>query len=84
MSPFEIVCGALLLFSCLLIIFVVLIQESKDQGMSSAITGGSSDSFYGKNGKNTKDAKIGRFTKIAGFIFFAATLAVNIAAVYVK
>ena len=84
MSPLEIACGVLLIIACLIIILVVLIQDKKDQGMSSAISGAGNDSYFGKNSKNTKDAKINRFTRTAAIIFFAATLAVNIAAVYAK
>lgn len=84
MDAIHIVSGILLLISCFVIILVVLIQDSKDQGMTSAITGASNDSFYGKNSSNTKEAKLNRLTKVAAIIFFAGTLAVNIFAVYVK
>lgn len=84
MNALQIVSGILLLISCLIIILVVLIQDSKDPGMTSAITGASNDSFYGKNSSKTRDAKVTRFTRVAAIIFFAATLAVNIAAVYMK
>ena len=50
--------------------------------MTSAITGSSNDSFYGKNGGNTRDAKLAKFTRVAAFLFFAITLLVNILAVY--
>ena len=84
MGTIQIISGILLLISCLFIILVVLIQDSKDPGMTSAITGSSNDSFYGKNGSSTKDAKLAKITKVAAFIFFAATLLVNIIAVYKK
>ena len=84
MSAIQIISGILLIISCLVIILVVLIQESKDQGMSSAITGSSNDSFFGKNGQKTREAKLARFTKVAAFIFFAATLLVNILATHAK
>ena len=84
MDLIQIISGVLLIISCLVIILVVLIQESKDAGMTSAITGASNDSFYGKNGGKTREAKLAKFTKLAAFIFFAATLLVNILAVYKK
>ncbi len=80
----EFIAGALLAVACLVIILVVLIQDSKDQGMSSAITGSTNDSFFGKNGRKTKETKIATFTKISAFIFFAVTLAVNIISVHMK
>ncbi len=84
MSTLQIVSGVLLLISCLIIILVVLIQDSKDPGMTSAITGSSNDSFYGKNTSRTHEARMTKFTKGAAVVFFVATLVVNIAAVYIK
>jgi len=84
MNTIQIVSGVLLFISCIFIILVVLIQESKDPGMTSAITGSSNDSFYGKNTSRTKEARLTKFTKFAAFLFFAATLAANLAAVYIK
>lgn len=80
MSVLEIISGVLLLLSCLCIIIVCLMQESKQQGMSGAITGGANESFYGKNSGRTREAKLARFTKIAAAVMFVATLVVNIAA----
>ena len=77
MSVIEIVAGALLIVASLVIILVVLAQDTKEQGLTSAIGGGYNDSFYGKNGSNTKDAKL-RLTRISAILIFVITLAVNI------
>lgn len=79
MGIVEIVMGVLLLLSCLIIVVVVLMQDSKDQGLTSAIGGGASDTFFGKNESRTKEARLNRWTRFAAFLFFALTLAVNIA-----
>lgn len=79
MGPVGIICGVLLILASLVIILVVLVQDTKDQGgLTSAIGGGSNDSFYGRNGGRTKEAKLNRLTRIAAVFFFVATLAVNI------
>lgn len=78
MSVIEIVAGALLIVASLVIILVVLAQDTKEQGLTSAIGGGYNDSFYGKNGSNTKDAKLNRMTRISAILIFVITLAVNI------
>lgn len=78
MSVIEIVAGALLIVASLVIILVVLAQDTKEQGFTSAIGGGYNDSFYGKNGSNTKDAKLNRLTRISAILIFVITLAVNI------
>lgn len=78
MSGIEITAGILLILASLVIVLIVLVQESKEQGLTSAIGGGSNDSFYGKNSSRTRDAKLSRFTKVAAVVFFIVTLMVNI------
>jgi preprotein translocase subunit SecG len=79
MSTAEIVMGIILLICCLFIIILCLSQDSKAQnGMTSAITGASSDSFYGKNEGRTKEAKLLKATKYSLILFFVLTLALNI------
>lgn len=78
MSTLEIISGILLLISSIFIIVVTLLQESKQQGMNSAIGGGSNDSFYGKNSGRTREAQLIRVTRIMAIIFFVVTLLVNI------
>ena len=74
MSVAEIVMGIILLLCCLVLIILCLSQDSKAQNsMTSAITGASSDSFYGKNEGRTKEA-----TKYSLILFFVLTLAINL------
>ena len=74
MSPIQIILGVILILISIVIIILVLKQESKAE-LSGAIAGGSSsDSFFGKNKKRTKEAKLGRLTVIIGSIFGALTL----------
>ena len=85
MKIFEVICGAVLLLSCALIIIFGLMQDQKqDQNMTSAITGGSYDSAYSKNEGNTKEAILKRWTKWLMIIFFVITLVVTIVPVYLK
>lgn len=65
MSGVEIIAGILLILASLVIVLIVLVQESKEQGLTSAIGGGANDSFYGKNSGRTRDAKLSKFTKVA-------------------
>ena len=60
-----------------IIIILVLLQESKQQGLSGAISG-AADTFFGKNKGRTMEAKLVKFTKIAGWIFFILALASSI------
>ena len=78
MSIIEIAAGILLALASLVIILVVLVQDSKDDGLTSAIGGGYNDLFYGKNTGNTRDAKLNRLTTTCTVILFIVTLAVSI------
>ncbi|MBR4622643.1 MAG: preprotein translocase subunit SecG [Ruminococcus sp.] len=78
MGTAEIVAGILLIIAGLIIIMVVMAQESKEQGLTSAIGGGSNESFYEKNTGRTRDAKLSKFTRNAAIVLFLVTLAVNI------
>lgn len=78
MSVIEICAGVLLALVSVIIILVVLVQDSKDDGLTSAIGGGYNDSFYGKNTGNTRDAKLNRLTRNCAVILFIVTIAVGI------
>ncbi|MBR6982400.1 MAG: preprotein translocase subunit SecG [Ruminococcus sp.] len=79
MSVLEIIGGIVLLIVSVIIILICLAQEQKSQdSMTAALTGASSDSFYGKNEGRSKEAILNKITRALGIILFIATLAVNI------
>ncbi len=78
MSTLEIVAGIILILCSVIIILVVLAQDTKDDGLTSAIGGGYNESFYENNMSRTKDAKLSRFTKVAAALIFIITLAMNV------
>lgn len=83
MGIVEIIGGAVLLVTCIAIIILCLAQESKSQdSMTSAFTGASSDSFYGKNEGRSREAVLAKITRTAGIILFIVTLAVNIIPIF--
>ncbi|MBQ3841554.1 MAG: preprotein translocase subunit SecG [Ruminiclostridium sp.] len=81
MTVIEIIFAILLILSCVFIVAVVLMQESK-QGMSNVISGGSSDNYFQKNSGRTKEAKLARATKLAAVVLFVVAIAVNLITVY--
>lgn len=83
MNVFEIISGALLLVACIILVVLVMLQEGKDRG-TQALTGGSSDSYLGKNSGRTLDAMLGKITKYAAIAFFVLTLVVSIFTVYMQ
>ena len=81
MGVIEIVSGIVLILCSIFIVVITLMQSQKQQGMTSAIQGSNNDSFYGKNGQNTREKALERLTKIVAVVFFVVTIAANIIAV---
>ena len=72
MFALKIIVGIVYLLVCLGLILLVLLQESKSEGVS-AITGGA-DSIFGKGKTNTKEGFYSRMTVVLSIAF--AVLAV--------
>ena len=56
----DIVIGIILIASAIFLIVAVLLQSGKDKGLSGALSGSSSDTFYGKNKGNQQPLSGGR------------------------
>ncbi|HAE51880.1 MAG: preprotein translocase subunit SecG [Ruminococcus sp.] len=85
MSILEIIGGAILLVVCLAVIILCLSQEQKSQdSMTAALTGASTDSFYGKNEGRSKEAILNKITRFLGIVLFVVVLAVNIVPIFTE
>jgi preprotein translocase subunit SecG len=85
MNIFEIIGGIILLVLCISIIVICLMQEQKSQdSMTAALTGASSESFYGKNEGRTREAILAKITRTLGIILFLVVLAVNIVPLFIS
>lgn len=73
MTALQYVLAILVIIVSLIIIALVMLQESKQQGLSGAI-GGAAETFFGKNKGRTMEAKLAKFTKITGAVFFVLAL----------
>ncbi len=73
MEWYEILIGILLVITSIAIVILVLMQQSRRAGLSGAISGGA-ETFFGKNKSNSLEAKLSRFTKILGVVFFVVAL----------
>lgn len=62
----------------LALIILALIQSKDDAGLSSTITGSSSNNFFEKNKGRTKEGKQKRWTIILGIVFAILTIALGI------
>lgn len=83
MTPLQYVLGALLIVSSVMIIIVVLLQESKNAGLSGAIAGGA-DTFFGKNKGRTIEQKLVKVTKVISIMFFVLVLVANLLLLFYK
>lgn len=74
MSALEIVLGVFLILASVLIIAIVLMQKSREGGLSGAIAGGS-DTFFGKNKGRTNEARLAKMTRYIAIVFFILAFA---------
>lgn len=77
MTAWEFILGGVLIVLSIVLIVLVLLQQSKQQGLSGAIAGGS-DTFFGKNKGRTNEAKLNKMTKILCAVFIVLTLATTL------
>lgn len=62
----------------LALVILTLIQSKEDAGLSSTITGSSTDNFYEKNKGRTKEGKQKRWTIILSVVFVILTISLGI------
>ncbi len=62
----------------IVLIILSLIQSKEDSGLSSTITGSSTNNFFEKNKGRTKEGKQKRWTIILSIVFAILTIALGI------
>lgn len=82
MTVVQIVFSIVLIILALLIVVLVMGQEGNQQGLSGAISGGSSDSFFGKNKGRTDEAKKVFLTKVLAGVFILLVLVASIVTMF--
>ena len=77
-DTFRVFLMGLFILVCIFITVIVLMQESKQNGLSGAISG-AADTYWGKNKGRSMEGKLVLFTKIlaVAFIVIAAILNIN-------
>ena len=83
MTPLQIALSITIILLSVVITILVLLQESKEQGLSGAISG-AAETFFGKNKGRTMEAKLEKFTKIAGVLFFVLALVSSLLVLFGK
>ena len=74
----AIVKGILIAVYIIVAIILTLMQTKDDAGLSSTITGSSTNNFYEKNKGRTKEGKLKRWTIILSIVFAVLTIALGI------
>ena len=77
----EIVRGiltAIYIVVALVVIVIALTQTKDDSGLSSTVTGSSTNNFYEKNKGRTKEGKQKRWTIILAVVFVILTISLGI------
>ena len=77
LNIFNYILMAILLACAGFLVVAVLLQKTKEDGLSGAITGGA-DTFYGKDSANHGDVVLKKWTRIVGVIFAVCVLIVYI------
>ena len=76
MVALKIILGIIYLLICLALIILVLLQDSKGDGVSAL--GVQSDSFFNKNKGGSKEVFLGRMTVVLGIAFAVFAIATTI------
>ena len=63
---------------CIAVTILAMMQSKDDAGMSSTITGSSTNNFFEKNKGRTREGMLKRWTIISGIAFVVVTIALSI------
>ena len=63
---------------CIALTIMAMMQSKDDAGLSSTITGSSTNNFFEKNKGKTREGKLKRWTIILGIAFVIVTIALSI------
>ena len=78
MQVIKIILTVILFIICFAFTALALIQSKEDAGLSSTITGSSTNNFFEKNKGRTKEGKQKRWTIILGIAFFIVVIVLSI------
>ena len=61
---------------CIALVIVVMLQESKSNGLTGTV-GGMADTYWGKNKGRSMEGKLVKWTTILAVVFFVLTVVLN-------
>ncbi len=81
MGALKIICTVLYILICVAIVVIVLMQDSKSEGLSAAITGGAaSNSYCSKNKGRSKEGMMAKATLVLAALFIVLSIVLNLSA----
>lgn len=83
MEIYEIILGAVLILTSIILVVIVLMQESRSAGLSGAIAGGA-ETFLGKNKGRTIEDKLVKITKYLAIAFMILALVSTLIVLFIK
>lgn len=78
MEALKIICTIIYLLVCVAIIVIVLMQDSKSEGLSGAIAGGAGNSYWAKNKGRSKEGMLSKITIILTVVFIVLSVVLNL------
>jgi len=83
MSTLEYIFGGILVVVSWIMIAVVLFQKERAR-TNQNVFDDSAETYYGKNSKFSREARMERFTKISAALFFLLSIAISAIIVFTK
>ena len=74
----QYVLGVILFLLAIFLVIVVLKQTGKEKGLSGTISGGSTETYFGKAGGNKKEKTLSMLTIIGSVVFVLVAIALTI------
>lgn len=77
MEALKVICTIIYLLVCAAIVVIVICQDSKSEGLSGAIAGGSGSSYWSKNKGRSKEGILSKITIILAVVFILLSIVLN-------
>ncbi len=78
MGIWEYVLGALLMVVSIALVIIILFQKERASTSKNAFEADNGDSYYKKNSGRTKQAFMGKLTRVLGVALFVIAIAINL------
>lgn len=78
MGALKVICTIIYILVCVAIVIIVLMQDSKSEGLSAAITGGSTNTYWSKNKGRSKEGILSKVTIILAVAFVVLSVVLNL------